>query len=347
MSQAEDKAIQGGGDVDRDNGVGEQGLVESGWRHRAAKVGVLFGLVAAVPLLVAASDVGIYDLYEFEPNTVISSSEMNANFTRLGEHAEAFESALSIDQERGFLGIGLLEPEAPLDITQDGSPSIYVRQIGDSSAQRSASLILEAKNAFGGAGLSDNILKLQAFSDNNHSTNSFAHLGTVGPYSLRLFTNETIRMFIKDTGNIGIGTTAPAERLDVVGNVKADEFLANSDRRLKREIEPLANGLNTIQCLDGVSYRWRDDARSEERQVGLVAQDVEACLPEVVATGGEGLKSVAYGKLVVPLIEAVKEQQQIIDTQAQALEAEREANQKQALAIAELEARLDRIEQGQ
>jgi len=68
-----------------------------------------------------------------------------------------------------------------------------------------------------------------------------------------------------------------------------------------------------LRKLEGISFDWKD---SGKKSIGLIAQDVEKVFPEIVQTEeGTGLKSIEYGKLVAPLIEAVKEQQKMIDEQ--------------------------------
>lgn len=93
-----------------------------------------------------------------------------------------------------------------------------------------------------------------------------------------------------------------------------------SDQRWKTEIEPLGKSLEAIKKLNGVSYLWNRDkfpekAFNEGRQIGLIAQDVEKILPEVVNTDKDGYKSIAYSQIVPLLIEAVKSQQQTIEGQ--------------------------------
>ncbi len=112
-------------------------------------------------------------------------------------------------------------------------------------------------------------------------------------------------------GNVGIGTTAPSEKLEVNGTIKATVFLYSSDERLKKDINKIDNALEKIQELEGVFFKWKDN--DEKTNLGLIAQDVEKVFPEVVQTSEvDGLKSIAYANLVAPLIEAVKEQQEQI-----------------------------------
>ena len=111
------------------------------------------------------------------------------------------------------------------------------------------------------------------------------------------------------SGNVGIGVTSPSEKLEVNGNVKATDFLYSSDRRLKKNIKP-AKGLEVINRLNGVSFEWKD---SGEKSVGVIAQDVEKVLPELVKTDKKsGLKSVMYGNLIAPVIESIKELYQML-----------------------------------
>ena len=81
---------------------------------------------------------------------------------------------------------------------------------------------------------------------------------------------------------------------------------AYSDISLKENIETIPNALDKVLALRGVEYN-RIDLEEKPRQIGVIAQEVEEVIPEVVITGEEGIKSVAYGNLVALLIESVKE----------------------------------------
>lgn len=92
------------------------------------------------------------------------------------------------------------------------------------------------------------------------------------------------------------------------------ESMIKSPVPTRAEVSDVANAI-----LDGVSFDWKE---SGEKSVGVIAQDVEKVFPELVKTDdATGLKSVEYGNLVAPLIEAVKEQQKQINS----LKAEVEA----------------------
>ena len=94
------------------------------------------------------------------------------------------------------------------------------------------------------------------------------------------------------------------------GTVNAGNFNTTSDATLKTNVETLSGSLDAVKSLRGVSFDWLENGGSE---IGVIAQEVEAVLPDVVSTNDEGIKSVKYGNMVAVLIEAIKEQQAQID----------------------------------
>ena len=124
-------------------------------------------------------------------------------------------------------------------------------------------------------------------------------------------------MTIASNKNVGIGTTSPASTLDVVGEVRSNGTKLTSDIRFKKDIVPLKGALEKVNNLQGVSFNWRtNDFKkrnfSNRPNIGIIAQEVEEVVPEVVHTDQNGYKSVEYSKLVPLLIEAIKEQQETI-----------------------------------
>ena len=88
----------------------------------------------------------------------------------------------------------------------------------------------------------------------------------------------------------------------------------SSDERLKDNIQPIESPLEKIFQINGVSFDWnnKQDLYSG-RDVGVIAQEIESVLPEIVQTRESGMKAVRYEKIVALLIEAIKEQQLQID----------------------------------
>jgi hypothetical protein len=98
------------------------------------------------------------------------------------------------------------------------------------------------------------------------------------------------------------------------GDVTCYDVYETSDSALKENVATLVSALDKVRQLRGVSYQWKASEKGEkENKIGLIAQEVEKVIPEVIQTSTEGQKAIAYSKLVALLIEAVKEQQQIIE----------------------------------
>ena len=91
--------------------------------------------------------------------------------------------------------------------------------------------------------------------------------------------------------------------------LNADLLTQDSDARLKKDIDPINLGLEAILQLEGKTYKWNDPSRSQQTHIGLIAQEVEKVIPEVVTEDENGFKAIAYAKLTTILIEAIKEQQ--------------------------------------
>jgi hypothetical protein len=163
-------------------------------------------------------------------------------------------------------------------------------------------------------------------------------------------TNE--RMRIDASGNVGIGCTNPSSKLHVNGTISttaasvSTSITCSSDRRFKKNISPLQNSLEKVLNLQGVNYDWRIDEFpnkhfNEGRQLGFIAQEIEEVLPLVVQTDAEGYKAVDYSRLTPVLVEAVKEQQAIIDAQ----QAEINSLQSQLASLEELKSQVAALTQ--
>jgi hypothetical protein len=86
-----------------------------------------------------------------------------------------------------------------------------------------------------------------------------------------------------------------------------------SDSRLKDNITPITTPVEKIKALSGVEFDWNSGEQVGTHDVGLIAQDVEAVLPEAVTTQEDGYKNLAYTKVIPLLVEAMKEQQTMIE----------------------------------
>ena len=102
------------------------------------------------------------------------------------------------------------------------------------------------------------------------------------------------------TGGVGISGA-----LNVGGDIAA---YASSDERLKDNVSPISDALAKVEALGGYEFDWNDNQDLfVGHDIGVIAQEVEAVLPEIVATRDNGYKAVKYEKLTALLIQAVKE----------------------------------------
>jgi hypothetical protein len=117
---------------------------------------------------------------------------------------------------------------------------------------------------------------------------------------------------------IGGSSTAAGYKAYVNGALYATgDITAFSDRRVKDNIQTVEMGLDKVLRLRGVTYFRNDngDLEKGKRSVGVVAQEVEEVMPELVHTNLEtGMKGVNYGNMVALLIEAVKELNAKVET---------------------------------
>jgi hypothetical protein len=134
-------------------------------------------------------------------------------------------------------------------------------------------------------------------------------------------------------GATAIGHSSPTQMLDVNGNARfrtvgsgaygydlnitSDGTLttSTSDISMKKNIETIDNALDKVLNMNGVYFNWKDD-NTNARKLGFIAQDMEKVLPEVVFTNQvDGLKGINYAEISAVLAEAIKEQQQLIESQ--------------------------------
>jgi hypothetical protein len=112
-----------------------------------------------------------------------------------------------------------------------------------------------------------------------------------------------------------VGRTNLIGRVYVNGkNLEAEIALAkklpSSDERLKENIKTIENAIDKVSSLRGVEFEFKED---HKKQIGVIAQEVEKVIPQVVGDNPDGFKGVQYGNLVGLLIEAIKEQQKQIE----------------------------------
>ncbi len=206
----------------------------------------------------------------------IHSNEVAADIAFGYGSSSAFTETMRI-KGSGKVGIGITTPNAPLAFTNTTGTKISLYE-GSANSQ------------YGFAVQSG---QLQLYTDAVAAKISFGYY-TSGVY--------TERMYLTNSSGIltVAGTNYP------------------SDARYKKQITRLQNPLEKIMAINGVEYFMRTDEFPTKHfdtnlQVGLIAQEVEKILPQVVQTGEDGYKAIDYAKIVPLLVEGIKEQQKQID----------------------------------
>jgi len=131
------------------------------------------------------------------------------------------------------------------------------------------------------------------------------------------FDGVTARIGVSTAGALGVGSGAGTPTTD--GLIRAtNDVIAyfSSDQRLKTNVEPLKNPLGKLKRIGGYEFDWivkEGIHENEGHDIGVIAQEVEEVLPELVTTRNNGYKAVKYEKMVALLIECIKEQNKQID----------------------------------
>jgi len=112
-----------------------------------------------------------------------------------------------------------------------------------------------------------------------------------------------------DNNRVGVGTTIPSTTLQVSGTITCVDINSTSDINLKENIHSIDNALDKVMKINGVEFNWKG---TKEASAGVIAQEVEEVIPEVVKISGD-VRTVNYNGLVGVLIEAIKEQQRQIE----------------------------------
>ena len=170
-----------------------------------------------------------------------------------------------------------------------------------------------------------------------------------------LFVDGTDTSIIANDGRMAIGTgsftansVSSNVKLEVNGDILAVRVHSSSDRRFKKEIVPVESALRKVMGLEGVNYLFRTDEFKNRNfptdlQLGFIAQDIEAIVPEVVRTNGDGYKAVDYAKVTALLVEAIKEQQAQITKLEGQLTVANSTNSNMANEIADIKAMIQTL----
>jgi trimeric autotransporter adhesin len=195
----------------------------------------------------------------------------------------------------GNVTIGDVSASAKLNIipSSDGSVSPFLQFIRTGTASQYASQFVTSGTEVGSIKTTN--------TTTSYNTSSTSGLIGVDSNTLGFKTNSAERMRLEADGD-----------LHVDGDVIAYSTTI-SDQRLKDDVQTIDNALDKVCNLRGVSYTWNNGSRKGQKDLGLIAQEVEQVLPELVREkempmiDGGTYKTVDYEKIVGVLIEAVKE----------------------------------------
>lgn len=158
------------------------------------------------------------------------------------------------------------------------------------------------------------------------------------PTGAGTITNKYAIVTEAGSGNVGIGTTTPTVALDVIGDIKYTGVLTDvSDKRLKTNISPLKSALERIRQIYTYSYSMLRDP-NQRIEYGLIAQELQKIVPELVYEQVDGFLSVNYIGLIPWLIRGTNE----LDIEISSLKTH---NKKILSKINELEIQIKNLEE--
>jgi len=131
-----------------------------------------------------------------------------------------------------------------------------------------------------------------------------------------LYNNGHVRLMATTTAGATVTMldADPAAGVSITGAITAsDNITAYSDKRLKEEIRPIDNALDKVQQISGKTYSRNDLIDTNRRYAGVIAQEIEAVLPEAVSETMDGTKTVDYNGTIALLIESIKELKAEVD----------------------------------
>ena len=236
---------------------------------------------------------------------------------------------ITVKSPNGDVGVGTSTPAAKLDVAGDTKTEGAIIEKAGGSASVSCERISFSAFAFG-AGVQGGFT-----ADENYHL-EFRSNTRANVLNRQISTGNLLLRFRKNTGWVGFGVGNPATELHVNGSITYNGSINNaSDRRLKKNIDNFGYGLQEVLQLTPVTYEYNGKANfrnAGQQQVGLIAQELKKVAPELVSTftheeedaetkvvKSEEYLMISESSIKYMLINAVKEQQDKIETLEQEL----------------------------
>lgn len=261
-------------------------------------------------------------------NWTTSSTPGDLEFATTGSGSTSPTVRMKIDQS-GNVGIGTTSPAGPLHVARSSStyPAVVIDTVGSAQNGTSDIQLFTKSSTTGGLNATTNQGWQISARGDSFSTASQQDRLIFGYWNGSAWNNAG-GLVLDPSGNVGVGTTSPSERLHVVGNLRVqgstDCTLGNgaggtncsSDIRLKDNVTEIEDSLKKVLSLRGVEFTWNEKSQSPGRHdIGVIAQDVEKAFPTAVMEDAHtGYKKVDYAVLVAPVIQALKELNQRIQS---------------------------------
>lgn len=218
---------------------------------------------------------------------------------------------------QGNTGIGTASVVNKLDV--EGGVAIGSSYSGSSSAP-SNGLIVQGSVGLGTNSFASGITGHATISSGSTHKAFNTNTTCANTFQIEYFTSLLGSCFPSPIGipflitHNNAGSVSNLFYVDKSGNTYGTSWNNISDLSFKKNILPISNGLHKILSLKGVSYQWKDNSMDTLHHFGVIAQDVEKVIPEIVKDNTiDSKKSVEYTGLIPVLIEAIKEQQTMIE----------------------------------
>ena len=235
--------------------------------------------------------------------TAGTGSDFGARIIYSSHATSALDRYLQIAYNSGQNDDGLrVLANNKIEITSDGFKT--------GGAAPRISLISVDRTGTGGTAISRNAAPLWAIDNTGDTFRIFRepNTATAGVSYVEVSATQTL---VKNSLKAGTG-------MEVVGDISASGDIiafSSSDERLKDNVTPISDPIEKLSKIGGYEFDWKDNDEYSHtgHDVGVIAQEIEQVLPDIVATRDDGYKAVKYEKLTALLIEVTKSQQAQID----------------------------------